>query len=94
MAKTVSGAGPRDILGLWKTAGGDSQLEFFRCGEKICGKIVWLKVPYYINKKDGPLFNLHDGVVQDGPDLAPHIFRSCFEVFPLIIAGGRYPLQP
>ena len=49
------GAGPGDLLGLWKTAGGDSKLELFKCGEKICGKIVWLKVPNYIDSKDGPV---------------------------------------
>ena len=54
-AATAFGAGPSDILGPWKTAGGDSQLEFFKCGDKICGKIIWLKVPNYINKKYGPV---------------------------------------
>jgi uncharacterized protein (DUF2147 family) len=54
-ATTAFGAGPSDILGSWKTAGGDSRLEFFRCGEKICGKIVWLKEPAYLDKKDGPV---------------------------------------
>jgi uncharacterized protein (DUF2147 family) len=54
-AATAFGAGPNDILGPWKTEAGDSQLEFFRCGDKICGKIVWLKVPNYINNKDGPV---------------------------------------
>jgi uncharacterized protein (DUF2147 family) len=37
---TASGTVPNDILGPWKTAGGDSQLEFFKCGDKICGKII------------------------------------------------------
>ena len=54
-ATTAFGAGPSDILGSWKTDGGDSQLELFRCGEKICGKIVWLKVPNYIDSEDGPV---------------------------------------
>lgn len=54
-AATVFGAGQSDILGPWKTDGGDSQLEFFKCGDKICGKIVWLKVPGYIDRKDGPV---------------------------------------
>ncbi|GFE60669.1 DUF2147 domain-containing protein [Geobacter sp. AOG2] len=54
-AANVFGAGQGDILGLWKTAGGDSQLEFFKCGDKICGKIIWLKVPNYIDRKDGPV---------------------------------------
>jgi uncharacterized protein (DUF2147 family) len=54
-ATTVFGAGPGDVLGSWKTDGGDSLLEFFRCGEKICGKIVWMKEPNYIYRKDGPV---------------------------------------
>jgi len=54
-ATTAFGAGPADVVGLWKTDGGDSRLELFRCGDKICGKIVWLKVPHYIDSKDGPV---------------------------------------
>jgi len=54
-ATTAFGAGPGNVLGLWKTDGGDSQLELFRCGEKICGKIVWLKAPNYIDSRDGPV---------------------------------------
>jgi uncharacterized protein (DUF2147 family) len=54
-AATAFGAVPSGILGPWKTEGGDSQLEFFRCGDKICGKIIWLKAPNYIDKKDGPV---------------------------------------
>jgi uncharacterized protein (DUF2147 family) len=42
-------------LGTWKTDGGDSQLELFTCADKICGKIVWLKVPRYIDVNDGPV---------------------------------------
>ena len=54
-ATTAFGAGPGDILGPWTTEGGDSRLEFFKCGDKICGKIVWLKEPDYIASKDGPV---------------------------------------
>lgn len=54
-ATTAFGAGPGDILGSWKTEGGSSQLEFFKCGEKICGKVTWLKEPNYISSKDGPV---------------------------------------
>jgi uncharacterized protein (DUF2147 family) len=54
-ATTAIGAASGDILGSWKTDGGDSRLELFRCGEKICGKIVWLKHPNYISSKDGPV---------------------------------------
>lgn len=55
MATTAFGAGPSDVLGSWKTNEGDSRLEFFRCGEKICGKIVWMKEPNYMDSKDGPV---------------------------------------
>lgn len=48
-------AGSSDILGIWNTAGGDSRLELFKCGDKLCGKIVWLKVPQYIDSVDGPI---------------------------------------
>ena len=54
-ATTAFGAGLSDILGSWRTDGGDSLLELFRCGEKICGKIVWLKEPNYIDSNDGPV---------------------------------------
>ena len=54
-ASSAFGAAPGDILGSWKTEGGDSQLELFSCGEKICGKIIWLKVPKYIDSNDGPV---------------------------------------
>ncbi len=56
LAATIAfGAGPSDVLGSWKTEKRDVQLELFRCGEKICGKIVWLKEPNYIDRKDGPV---------------------------------------
>ena len=54
-ATTAFGAVPGDVLGLWKSAGGDSQLELFTCGDKICGKIVWLKAPNFIDSRDGPV---------------------------------------
>ncbi|HEY3309900.1 MAG TPA: DUF2147 domain-containing protein [Desulfuromonadaceae bacterium] len=46
----------QDILGVWKTEGGDSKIDLFRCGEKICGKIIWLRAPNYLSKKDGPVW--------------------------------------
>jgi uncharacterized protein (DUF2147 family) len=35
------------ILGEWKTSGGSSIVEIYKCGEMYCGKISWLKKPYY-----------------------------------------------
>lgn len=54
-ATTAFAVGPGDVLGSWKTDGGDSQLELFQCGDKICGKIVWLKVPNYIDNHTAPM---------------------------------------
>lgn len=55
ISSSASAAGSDSVIGLWKTAGGDSQLELFKCGESVCGKVVWLKVPNYIDSKDGPV---------------------------------------
>ena len=44
------GADPR---GVWLTPGGNSHVEIAPCGDKLCGRIVWLKEPN--NKKGQPL---------------------------------------
>lgn len=33
------------IAGVWLTADGKAHIEISSCGEKFCGKIVWLKEP-------------------------------------------------
>ena len=54
LAATIAcGAGPNDILGIWKTEGDESKVEIYRCGEKICGRIIWLKNPLYTDSRDG-----------------------------------------
>jgi uncharacterized protein (DUF2147 family) len=54
-ATTAFGAGHNGILGIWKTEKDESKIEIFRCGEKICGKIVWLKNPTYTDSNDGQI---------------------------------------
>lgn len=54
-ATTALGAAPNDVLGLWQTDGDGSEVEIYRCGEKLCGKVAWLKHPEYVNSKDGPV---------------------------------------
>ncbi len=54
-APVFAAATPDGILGIWSTEGGDSRLELFKCGTAVCGKIVWLKEPRYIDSIDGPL---------------------------------------
>jgi len=40
-------AGADDILGVWDNQEKTAKIELFKCGEKYCGKIVWLKEPNY-----------------------------------------------
>ncbi len=35
------------IAGLWEVEERDGRIEIFRCGEKYCGSIAWLKEPVY-----------------------------------------------
>ncbi len=36
-----------DILGLWEVEEGDGRIEIFRCGNKFCGRLAWIKEPNY-----------------------------------------------
>ena len=45
-------AGADDILGVWDNQEKDAKIEIFKCGEKYCGKIVWLKEPNYPEGSD------------------------------------------
>jgi uncharacterized protein (DUF2147 family) len=55
VSTTAFGLGPDDLLGQWYTDGQESKLEFFKCGEKVCVRIAWLKEPNYTDKKEGPV---------------------------------------
>ena len=53
---TLSFASDRsEVLGNWQAAGNSSTLEIYPCGEKLCGKVAWLKHPNFMDTKDGPL---------------------------------------
>ncbi len=43
-------SGDATPLGRWLTEGGTSQVEIYRCGAALCGRIAWLKEPL---EKDG-----------------------------------------
>jgi uncharacterized protein (DUF2147 family) len=66
------GGGPGDILDSWKTDGGKSELDFFRCGDNICGKIVSLKEPTYSDSKEGPVGTLKVDRKNHDPTLRNH----------------------
>lgn len=54
-ATTAFGANPSDVIGSWKTDGDRSAIEIYGCGEKLCGKVTWLKNPNYVSNHDGPV---------------------------------------
>jgi len=41
------GDNPDAIAGIWLVADESGSIEIARCGEKYCGRIVWLKEPVY-----------------------------------------------
>jgi uncharacterized protein (DUF2147 family) len=41
------------ILGLWNTPENDCKIEIYKCGNKYCGRIAWLKEPLYPADDDG-----------------------------------------
>lgn len=46
-APAARAAEGNDIVGIWNTAEKDAVIEIFRCGEKYCGRIAWVKDPNY-----------------------------------------------
>lgn len=44
--------------GVWLTEGGKSQVEIRACGDKLCGKIVWLEEPS--NEDGSPKLDKHN----------------------------------
>jgi len=38
-----------DILGIWLTGSKKGKVEIYKCGDRYCGKIIWLKDPFYEN---------------------------------------------
>ena len=56
LAATSSHAsGQSDVIGNWSTVGNSSQVEIYPCGEKLCGRVVWLKNPNFMHAEDGPV---------------------------------------
>lgn len=47
LAAACYAAGADDILGVWNNEEKDARIEVFKCGDKYCGKIIWLKEPNY-----------------------------------------------
>src|SRR5512143_2115312 len=54
MPLSARAAGPDDILGTWLNEEKDARIEVEKCGERYCGKVVWLQeANYAAGSKDG-----------------------------------------
>ena len=42
----IAGTSSADPTGVWLTPASNSHIEIQQCGEKLCGKIVWLTEPH------------------------------------------------
>lgn len=47
VATSAFGFTADDVLGSWNVEDGSSRIEIFRCGDRYCGKVVWLKDPLF-----------------------------------------------
>jgi uncharacterized protein (DUF2147 family) len=47
LAAVSSGNGGAGITGIWNSEDNKAKIEIFRCGEKYCGRIIWLGQPEY-----------------------------------------------
>lgn len=54
LSTSAFAAAADDMLGVWLNQEKDAKIEMYKCGEKYCGKVVWLKEPAYPEgSKDG-----------------------------------------
>ena len=48
------GSDGTEIIGIWDNEDNRAKIEIFHCGERYCGKIVWLRQPLYpTGEKEG-----------------------------------------
>jgi len=47
LAAAASTGDGNSILGTWEVEDGSGNIEIQRCGEKYCGRIVWIREPNY-----------------------------------------------
>jgi uncharacterized protein (DUF2147 family) len=51
-AGAVMAGDPDAVLGTWIVAAKDGHVNIFKCGNKYCGRIVWLKDPFDLDKNN------------------------------------------
>ncbi len=45
-------AAEKDIIGTWDVESKDAKMEIFKCGDRYCGRLAWLKDPVYTPQED------------------------------------------
>ncbi len=40
-------ASEKDVIGVWDVESKDAKMEIYRCGDRFCGRLAWLKDPNY-----------------------------------------------
>ena len=78
---------PEDVLGLWKTNGDRSRIELYKCGEKICGKVAWLREPKFTRTEDGPVGELKFDWRNPDPTLQKRLILGLQVIDGLTYAG-------
>jgi uncharacterized protein (DUF2147 family) len=47
LSASICLASDKGVTGTWKTADGRALIEIYHCGEKICGRVAWLREPLF-----------------------------------------------
>jgi uncharacterized protein (DUF2147 family) len=77
------------ILGTWLTAGGESQVEIYRCDSiRYCGKIIWLRDPLKEGKPVTDDKNLEDSL-KSRPVFGLQILRGFTYAGDRLWSGGK-----
>jgi len=65
-----------DVTGVWSTIEGKSHVKIEPCGDKLCGKIIWLKEP--LNSDGSPKIDIHnsDNNQRDRPIIGLELLKG------------------
>ncbi len=47
LSATIAPAADDGVIGTWKTADGRALIDIYQCGDKICGRVAWLREPFF-----------------------------------------------
>jgi uncharacterized protein (DUF2147 family) len=64
------------ILGVWLTGNEKAKVQVYKCGDKYCGKIVWLKEPFYEDGKAKHDKNNPDEKLQSRPTMGMNLLTD------------------